>query len=400
MSYEGSKTNTDKKSNLSQKTKSGKDNKSKIKSRGKSIPDKIYENSTQNLKNMIELKKNLEKGNYAHDLQKDIAEFEKKNEEISKLYGDEENVKKSIRKDDNWKLNNDLFEERTLKILSDVYELKEYNLYPYFDVGFSKTKKSNVIKIYFNQIDLRVDNEEPTFSALFLDDLDTYMFYFQEMPMIIHKYEENFFTLTVISKDFKNSIDFDFKKGDNDEKIATTSFIFAELNEDLMEIKNKIKKLKNEIDSSNDKDKKKLYDKKLASYQKILKLKEYIYSQKNIENELTKKTKQLSILEEREKIREIEDEEEEIKKDYLLSNVYRKEILQDSLESVSSLSEDHPEIVELVTIMDGVLEKTYEIVMTSIKDKYGDAETYLLKEYGLDEDRLQVLRDRYLDRSL
>ena len=314
MSYEGSKTNTNKRSTPSQKTTSKKDNKSKNMSKGKSISDIVCKNSAQNLNNMIELKNNLKKNNYANDLQNNISEFEKKNEEISKLYADEKNVKNLIDKGDNWKLNNDLFEERTLEILSDVYELKDYNLYPYFDVGFSKTKKSNVIKVYFNKIDLSVEKEETTFSALFLEDIDTYMFQFLEMPMIFHKNDGNYFTLTVISKDFKNSVDFDFKKGDTNEKVTTTSFTFAELSDDLIEIKNKIKELKNEKDSSNDKDKKESNDKKLESYQKILKLKENIYSQTNIEMELDKKRNELSILEERETIREIEDKEEKLKK--------------------------------------------------------------------------------------
>ena len=314
MSYEGSKTNTNKRSTPSQKTTSKKDNKSKNMSKGKSISDIVCKNSAQNLNNMIELKNNLKKNNYANDLQNNISEFQKKNEEISKLYADEKNVKNLIDKGDNWKLNNDLFEERTLEILSDVYELKDYNLYPYFDVGFSKTKKSNVIKVYFNKIDLSVEKEETTFSALFLEDIDTYMFQFLEMPMIFHKNDGNYFTLTVISKDFKNSVDFDFKKGDTNEKVTTTSFTFAELSDDLIEIKNKIKELKNEKDSSNDKDKKESNDKKLESYQKILKLKENIYSQTNIEMELDKKRNELSILEERETIREIEDKEEKLKK--------------------------------------------------------------------------------------
>jgi hypothetical protein len=251
MSYEGSKTNTNKRSTPSQKTTSKKDNKSKNMSKGKSISDIVCKNSAQNLNNMIELKNNLKKNNYANDLQNNISEFQKKNEEISKLYADEKNVKNLIDKGDNWKLNNDLFEERTLEILSDVYELKDYNLYPYFDVGFSKTKKSNVIKVYFNKIDLSVEKEETTFSALFLDDIDTYMFQFLEMPMIFHKNDGNYFTLTVISKDFKNSVDFDFKKGDTNEKVTTTSFTFAELSDDLIEIKNKIKELKNEKNYEN-----------------------------------------------------------------------------------------------------------------------------------------------------
>ena len=314
MTYEENKTNKNSKITSSQESLREKTNTAKSISKGKSIPDAVYQNSLENLKSIIELKKNLEKGDYNQDLKTALLAFQKKKEELSELYENEENMKKMLQEDNDLNLNNDLFEERTLKILSDVYGLKEYNLYPYFDFGFSKTKKTNVIKIYFNQIDLSIENEESTFSALFLDDLDTYMFQFLEMPMIFHKYNGDFFTLTVISKDFKNSIDFNFKKGDTNEKVTTTSFIFAELNDDLMETKNKIKELKNEKDSSNDNAKKELCDKKYESYQKILKLKENIYSQKNIENELDKKRNELSILEERETIREIEDKEEKLKK--------------------------------------------------------------------------------------
>ena len=314
MTYEENKTNKNSKITSSQESLREKTNTAKSISKGKSIPDAVYQNSLENLKSIIELKKNLEKGDYNQDLKTALLAFQKKKEELSELYENEENMKKMLQEDSDLNLNNDLFEERTLKILSDVYGLKEYNLYPFFDFGFSKTKKTNVIKIYFNQIDVSVENEESTFSALFLDDLDTYMFQFLEMPMIFHKYNGDFFTLTVISKDFKNSIDFNFKKGDTNEKVTTTSFIFAELNDDLMETKNKIKELKNEKDSSNDNAKKELCDKKLESYQKILKLKENIYSQTNIEMELDKKRNELSILEERETIREIEDKEEKLKK--------------------------------------------------------------------------------------
>ena len=72
MSYEGSKTNTNKRSTPSQKTTSKKDNKSKNMSKGKSISDIVCKNSAQNLNNMIELKNNLKKNNYANDLQNNI----------------------------------------------------------------------------------------------------------------------------------------------------------------------------------------------------------------------------------------------------------------------------------------------------------------------------------------
>ena len=89
--------------------------------------------------------------------------------------------------------------------------------------------------------------------------------------------------------------------------------------------------------------------------------------------------------------------EDEIRKDYLASNIFRKEVLENSLGSVSDLSGQYPEIAKLITIMDGVLEQTFDTVISSIKEKYGDFKTYLLREYGLDESKLKVLRDKYLE---
>ena len=315
MSSEEEKSNPSHKKTFSQETSTEKTIKIKNISKNKSIPEELYQNSLENVNNMIELRQNLEKGDYKQDLETILLEFQKGKEQISKLDENEENMNKIIQEDNDLELSDDLFEERTLKILSDVYGLKEYNLYPIFDFGHLRTKKANVIKIYFNQIELSVENEKPSFSDLFLGELDTYMFQFLEMPMIFHKYNEDFFSLTVISKDFKNSIDFEFRKKNDYDKFAATSFIFAEINEDLMETKTKIKELKNKNDSSDDeviKEIKDLEEKKLDSYQKILKLQEKIYSENTIKKELATKREELLILEEYAKIRELEDHEEKI----------------------------------------------------------------------------------------
>lgn len=89
--------------------------------------------------------------------------------------------------------------------------------------------------------------------------------------------------------------------------------------------------------------------------------------------------------------------EEEIKKDYLLSNDYRKEILQDSLNQHKEQIDDNPELGILLQLQDGVLEKTYEIVINSIKEKYGSIDEYLFNEYDLDDKKLKELRNRYTE---
>ncbi len=87
---------------------------------------------------------------------------------------------------------------------------------------------------------------------------------------------------------------------------------------------------------------------------------------------------------------------EEILKDYLESNVFRKQIVEDSIAKAGGLARNHPELRDLITIQDGVLQKTYETVMASILKKYASYGEYLEEEYGLDEDKLKALRDAYL----
>lgn len=87
---------------------------------------------------------------------------------------------------------------------------------------------------------------------------------------------------------------------------------------------------------------------------------------------------------------------EEIRKDYLVTNVFRKKILEKSLEKVADRAKDHPEIATLITLQDGVVEKTFDIVMDSIEERYGDIESYFDKEFHLSRDKIRELRDRYL----
>ena len=88
---------------------------------------------------------------------------------------------------------------------------------------------------------------------------------------------------------------------------------------------------------------------------------------------------------------------EEIKKDYLLSNEYRKEIINNSLDKVKEQAKDYPELNTLVTIQDGVIEKTFITVIDSILEKYSSFDEYLEKEYGLDKQKLLDLRLRYTE---
>lgn len=88
--------------------------------------------------------------------------------------------------------------------------------------------------------------------------------------------------------------------------------------------------------------------------------------------------------------------EEEIRKDYLASNIYRKAILEETLNSVADISKDHPEIAELLTLQDGVLEKSLDTVYASIKERYQTMDKYLEEEFGIDQKMREDLKDLYL----
>ena len=302
--------------NLSQKPEKYKDENSLSKSvlssqsgkKGKStkaLSAQDYRNSRNNLEkleNFISLEENLKEKPCWKDFKNAYDKLMKENKEIAELYENEKKINEVIDKDNTWKINNDVFEDRVLKIFSDSYNLKEYNLYPYFESSYSKKKKSNTIKIYFNKAEFLIEDEKEPFSIIFLDDRDTYMTCFKEMPIIFQKVGGEFNSVTLISDDFKYCIDFELTKRGNGYE---TSFIFAEINRDLIETKNKIKELNNAKDSIQNKDEKNRLNKILESYGKILDSQTKLYSKKNIENELEKKKEELIILEEKIKIKEL-----------------------------------------------------------------------------------------------
>ena len=85
------------------------------------------------------------------------------NQNILQLYENEGKIIQELKeKNNSYKLDDDLFEERAVRILSDFYGLKEYILYPYFNIGISEKKKTNVIKIYYNIINFLINDGNKT----------------------------------------------------------------------------------------------------------------------------------------------------------------------------------------------------------------------------------------------
>ena len=240
----------------SKKKSSKKDKNAKANSENVSIQSSLSfadnNKSMENINNIKKLKEDLEKrddiGKFKSDLDKAVEE----NEKISELYKNQDNIISKFKEKGNIiQLDDRIFEKKAVKILAGIYELKEYELYPYFNIGLSENKK--VIKIYYEKRDFTIydDNEKDKGikqTILFLDDRNTYMASYQNYPMLFQKYKNEFTFLTVISPNYNWYYDFKFIKSG---KEYETSFTLCEINNDLIEAQNNINITKNKIDSTN-----------------------------------------------------------------------------------------------------------------------------------------------------
>ena len=206
-----------------------------------------FQSYLDNLDNLIELKNNLNEEN------KYLVKFNNALEN-NELVNVNNNIKlcyekKLIGKNDTFKLDKELFEFQAKKIFSEVYELKEKILYSYFIIEYSKNKRANTIKFYYYQIDIKSENNNPI-SFSFPEAINTFLIKYEKKPIIIEKKDDNDFIMSVISKDFNHSIDFHFVKKKD---FFQTSLINADINDELFQGDINVKETKNKIDSLNEK---------------------------------------------------------------------------------------------------------------------------------------------------
>lgn len=83
--------------------------------------------------------------------------------------------------------------------------------------------------------------------------------------------------------------------------------------------------------------------------------------------------------------------------DYLLTNVYRKAIIDKELEKAKKMFPDDPQMMERYAGKEGVLKEGAMAALDTIKKAYGTVEKYFEAEFGLDEEGLKRLRDFYLE---
>ncbi|MCI5723432.1 MAG: tyrosine-protein phosphatase [Erysipelotrichaceae bacterium] len=89
-------------------------------------------------------------------------------------------------------------------------------------------------------------------------------------------------------------------------------------------------------------------------------------------------------------------DEETIMYDYMLTNEYRKEYI-DNFKKTFPLKEMDPELAGMLLAFEGVSYTNGEYSLNKIKEKYTSYDAYFQEEFGLDQHALQKLKDYYTE---
>lgn len=83
--------------------------------------------------------------------------------------------------------------------------------------------------------------------------------------------------------------------------------------------------------------------------------------------------------------------------DYLLTNFFTEENRRAIYERIREMTVEEPELAEHFVILNSVHESYLRSVFQTIEDDHGCVERFLETQMGLDEGKLQSLRDNYLE---
>lgn len=86
-----------------------------------------------------------------------------------------------------------------------------------------------------------------------------------------------------------------------------------------------------------------------------------------------------------------------VKIDYLNSTFYRKDNIQYYFDKYKGLIKICPPIKRIFYLTQGVIGESFDLFMDLIYDKYDDFYTYIKEEYGIDEDKVKILKELYLE---
>lgn len=90
-------------------------------------------------------------------------------------------------------------------------------------------------------------------------------------------------------------------------------------------------------------------------------------------------------------------DERVLRKDYMMTNAYRKKTIENFLQAHKEEFIEHPEMETALVAYEGVMEEAVDIVINTILSRYGSFDEYLEQEYGLDDMAIQKLQEMYLE---
>ena len=89
-------------------------------------------------------------------------------------------------------------------------------------------------------------------------------------------------------------------------------------------------------------------------------------------------------------------DDEQITRDYLLSNEYRKSFIEKRISSMRLLHKLSDNVRTAILAVEGVLPEAVHMILAEIRERYGTYENFLLHEYALQKEDLEKLRNLYL----
>ena len=90
-------------------------------------------------------------------------------------------------------------------------------------------------------------------------------------------------------------------------------------------------------------------------------------------------------------------DEETARQDYLKSNESRKAGIEALHQKYHAVSSRLGSARSFLTMLEGVLPESADMMMSEILERYGTYENFMDKEYGLDAQKLEKFRDMYLE---
>ena len=90
-------------------------------------------------------------------------------------------------------------------------------------------------------------------------------------------------------------------------------------------------------------------------------------------------------------------DDETVLQDFLLSNDYHREAIQEALEESRDRISNHPELEELIRMRTGVTEKIGRSVLYEIHSRYPSIDDYLKNEFQMSDNQIVEFRNKFLE---